>query len=467
MMHSGTRFGATWWGRLWLDSLEKLGDDYEFRLHRGKQYAEDGVVSHFSVQPGLIQAKVHGRKTYDTTLALPALTPAQWDRALGRIAQQSRFVASLLAGEMPQGLDEIFRESGASLYPRVPKELQMHCTCPDWANPCKHLAAVCYVMAEVLDRDPWMLFDLRGRSKEEVLASLSSLSTSGDADQRPRRQSGGHGQTTLLDIVTEGGDTAEPWRSVPDEAFDMPGQLPSIVIPRAISPDPSVFVQLGPLPHARIESSICLAALMYRTAQIVQRQIEDGYGEMEGGRAAEQTAPTEPSEQAEPETVSPYETPLPEQPTPRTHRHWRNRNRRSGQAAAQTEQTVAAEPAEQEPADEAPTAKQSGTRTRRHTHSRGRRSGHAAEQTAQTEQTVAAEQEPADDGATKKPGRTTRRHAHNRGRRSGQAAGQTAPTEQTVAAERDTADEAPAPKQSGPRTRRHQRNKPRRSGQLT
>jgi len=463
MIHSGTRFGATWWGRLWLDSLEKLGDDYEFRLHRGKQYAEDGVVSHFSVQPGLIQAKVHGRKTYDTTLALPALTPAQWDRALGRIAQQSRFVASLLAGEMPQGLDEIFRESGASLYPRVPKELQMHCTCPDWANPCKHLAAVCYVMAEVLDRDPWMLFDLRGKSKEEVLASLSSLSVSGNADQRPKRQGRGHGQTTLLDIVTKSGDTAEPWRTVPADAFDMPGQLPSIVIPRTISPDPSVFVQLGPLPHARIESSICLAALMYRTAQVVQKQIEDGYGEMEGGRAAEQAAPTEPAEQAEPETVSPYETPLPEQPTPRTHRHWRNRNRRSGQAARQaapTEQTVAAEPAEQDPADEAP--KKPGRTARRHTHNRGRRGEHAAEQTTQAEP---AEQEPTDDTpAPKQPGPRTRRHTHNRGRRSGQATGQTV---QAEPAEQEPTDEAPAPKQPGPRTRRHQRGRPRRSGQLT
>ena len=66
-------------------------------------------------------------------------------------------MASLLAGEMPQGLDETFREAGASLYPRVPKELQTHCDCPDWANPCKHVAAVCYVMAEALDPDAEVL----------------------------------------------------------------------------------------------------------------------------------------------------------------------------------------------------------------------------------------------------------------------------------------------------------------------
>jgi hypothetical protein len=348
-MHSGTRFGATWWGRLWLDSLEKLGDDYEFRLHRGKQYAEDGVVSHFSVQPGLVQAKVHGRKTYDVTLALPALTHAQWDRAIGRIALESRFVASLLAGEMPKGLDELFRESGASLYPRVPKELQMHCTCPDWANPCKHLAAVCYVVAEVLDRDPWMLFDLRGRAKEAILASLGPLSAAlggqgGQCDRgfpgaAPAGASGAE-PASILGVVARGGDRREPWRAVPQDAFDVAGQLPSIAIPRTISPDPSVFVQLGPLPHARIESSICLAALMYRTAQVVQRQIEDGYGDMEGGGAAAedqgQASQDEAPAQGQadpcdaPGPTSPFDTPLPRRPAPRPRRHWRNRGRRGG-----------------------------------------------------------------------------------------------------------------------------------------
>jgi uncharacterized Zn finger protein len=320
---AGTRFGTTWWGRLWLDSLEKLGDDYEFRLHRGKQYAEDGVVSHFSVQPGLIQAKVHGRKTYEVTLALPALSPSQWDRAIQRIASESRFVASLLAGEMPKGLDEIFRESSASLYPRVPKELQMHCTCPDWANPCKHLAAVCYVVAEVLDRDPWILFDLRGKAKEDILASLSSLSAvelgPGVPPADHEECGGSTTETPIIDIVTMDRDQAKPWRPVPFDAYDVPGQLPSVLIPRTISPDPSVFVQLGPLPHARIESSICLAALMYRTAQVVQKQIEDGYGDMEGGADGH----PEPDE-----APSPFETPLPQQQAPRHHRHWRHRGKR-------------------------------------------------------------------------------------------------------------------------------------------
>jgi len=317
MMSPGDRFGTTWWGRLWISALEHLGDGYEFRLQRGKKYAQDGVVSHFNVQPGLIQAKVHGKKTYEVTLALPALTQAQWEKALERIALESRFVASLLAGEMPKGLDEIFREAGASLYPRVPKELQSHCTCPDSVNPCKHVAAVCYVMAEILDRDPWILFDLRGRTQEEILASLHSLSAT-EPNATPKKRGRPKKIGTLQDIVAKKNDIPALWKRIPAEQYDSSHfPLPAVVIPRSISPDPSVFVQLGPLPHARIEASLCLAALMHRTAQVVQRQIEEGVGAIE----MDDDIP-------EDEIASPFETPLPPRISSRPHRHWRHKRRR-------------------------------------------------------------------------------------------------------------------------------------------
>jgi uncharacterized Zn finger protein len=296
--------------------LEQVGEGYEPRLNRGKQYAEDGVISHFSIQPGLIQAKVHGRKTYEVTLALPALTQGQWDKALERIAQESRFVASLLAGEMPQGLDELFRESGASLYPRVPKELQTHCTCPDHVNPCKHIAAVCHVVAEVLDRDPWILLDLRGKTKDDILGSLQSLSALPQAEPTQRKRGRPKKSAAARDLVVRKNSPQEIWQGVPPDEYDAsPNPLPFVVIPRYISPDPSVFVQLGPLPHARIEASICLAALMHRTARVVQKQIEEGSGELEG-------------DDEELEIASPFEAPLP-QAGPRQHRSWRHKRRRS------------------------------------------------------------------------------------------------------------------------------------------
>jgi uncharacterized Zn finger protein len=314
MMHSGHRFGTTWWGRLWIRGLEQLGDDYENRLPRGLKYADEGAVSHFTVHPGQIDARVHGRKTYNVTLALPALTSTQWEKALSRIAKESRFVASLLAGEMPQGLDETFREAGASLYPRVPKELQTHCDCPDWANPCKHVAAVCFVMAEALDRDPWLLFDLRGKTQEEVLADLQARLDELPTEAAPRKRGRPRKVVPLVDVLSRKQDLAEPWRRVDAEAFDaLAAPLPEVVIPRAIPSDPAVFTQLGPLPHARIEASLCLAALLHRTAQWTQQQIETGQTDLE-------------TPDLEGEIVaSPFNTPLPapKQPWKPKKRKWK------------------------------------------------------------------------------------------------------------------------------------------------
>jgi len=308
------RFGTTWWGRLWITALEQLGDDFENRLPRGKKYAEEGAVSHFTVNPGEIQAKVHGRKTYNVTLGLPALTGAQWEKALQRIHQESRFVASLLAGEMPQGLDETFRESGASLYPRVPKELQTHCDCPDWANPCKHVAAVCYIMAEALDRDPWLLFDLRGRTREEVLAALQAMMEVPPVEPAPRKRGRPRKVVSVVDLLPRRRELAEPWFRMPEEAYDAPPvPLPEIALPRTIPADPSVFIQLGPLPHARIEASLCLAALMHRTAQVVQLQIEEGVGNMEEPELNDAPPP------------SPFETPI---PAPSSSKPWRHSKKR-------------------------------------------------------------------------------------------------------------------------------------------
>ena len=255
------------------------------------------------------------------TLGLPALTSAQWEKALDRIALESRFVASLLAGEMPQGLDETFREAGASLYPRVPKELQTHCDCPDWANPCKHVAAVCYVMAEALDRDPWLLFDLRGKSRGEVLKALQTALDAAAVAAPKKRGRPPKKRQTVADLLKQEQAQPEIWRRLPEEAYDaLPMPLPEVIIPRVIPPDPSVFTQLGPLPYARIETSLCLAALMHRTAQWVQQQIEEGPRRMDDGDGDGEPELEQPA--------SPFDAPL--QPAPKPGRNWRHKKRRWG-----------------------------------------------------------------------------------------------------------------------------------------
>ena len=176
-------------------------------------------------------------------------------------------------------------------------------------------------MAEALDRDPWLLFDLRGKSREEVLKSLQSALDAAAVAAPKKRGRPPKKRLTVADLLRCEQAPVERWRSLPEEAYDaLPMPLPEIGIPRVIPPDPSVFTQLGPLPHARIETSLCLAALMHRTAQWAQQQIEDGPGRLDDGEGdeAEQVA-------------SPFDTPL--QPAPRPGRNWRHKKRRWGKKA--------------------------------------------------------------------------------------------------------------------------------------
>src|SRR4029079_14567036 len=95
-----------------------------------------------------------------------------WQRAIAALAERAQFSAELLGGEMPKAIDEAFRAAGTRLFPETRAELETECNCPDWGNPCKHVAATHYVLGEALDRDPFLLFELRGRSKELVLDAL-------------------------------------------------------------------------------------------------------------------------------------------------------------------------------------------------------------------------------------------------------------------------------------------------------
>lgn len=171
------KFGATWWGRRWIGALERLGRDYALRLNRGRIYARQGRVHDLSVRRGLVEAQVTGSrvKPYRITVRLVSLADAVWEKAIRAMSQKAAYAARLLAGEMPRDIDETFRRAGRSLFPADAHDLATGCSCPDWANPCKHVAAVHYVLAEFLDRDPFLLFELRGRPRAGVLDALRRL----------------------------------------------------------------------------------------------------------------------------------------------------------------------------------------------------------------------------------------------------------------------------------------------------
>jgi uncharacterized Zn finger protein len=177
--------GTTWWGARWVEALVRFGAQYAARLHRGRTYARQGRVHDLVVTNGIVSALVTGSRPqpYRVKLALRPLPEHTWQRAIQTMASKASFAAALLAGEMPRAIDQAFSSARASLFPSRREDLRPKCSCPDEANTCKHIAAVHIVLAEGFDRDPFLLFELRGRSRDRVLADLRALR--GGAAQRP------------------------------------------------------------------------------------------------------------------------------------------------------------------------------------------------------------------------------------------------------------------------------------------
>jgi uncharacterized Zn finger protein len=176
--------GEQWWSRRFIGALESSG--LSSRLARGRSYARAGQVLEFKLSQGKVTARVQGSRVrpYDVRIGVLPLTKPQWRRVQERLAGQALFRAKLLAGEMPHEIEDVFAECGTPLFPRSAADLDMHCSCPDWGVPCKHLAAVCYVLAEEFDRDPFAMLAWRGKARDDLLAALRKIRAAGPAPDR-------------------------------------------------------------------------------------------------------------------------------------------------------------------------------------------------------------------------------------------------------------------------------------------
>lgn len=233
--------GESWWSARFIELLESFG--IGSRLERGRDYARAGQVIELDVEPGIVLAKVQGSRytPYRVRIRPKAFSEHQWMRAEKAIAARALTLATLLAGEMPHDIGEVLACARLALLPSSYSELRVSCTCPDAANPCKHTAAVYYILAERFDRDPFALFELRGRTKQELLEGL-----------RARRAKAAGGALAALPAGdSREADAPPPLPAVLDRFWRSGPELAELKVSPLASEAPDTLLrQLGPAPES-------------------------------------------------------------------------------------------------------------------------------------------------------------------------------------------------------------------------
>ena len=273
--------GSTWWGQRWVEALERMSYGYSNRLTRGRTYARAGRTHDLVINDSKVSAKVTGsrRAPYKVTITLVRLTDGVWDKAIAAMAEKAQFSAELLAGQMPQEIDAAFKAAGASIFPVKEADLTTSCSCPDGANPCKHVAATHYVLGEAFDRDPFLLFELRGRSKEQVLEALRAARADGGEHFAGTQEDAGAAESPAVQTVVLGRIKAADWDRPPQMlpalrlSFESPpvsgGLLRQLGTPSGWSSETSPAEALGPMIRAAAERARTMAMAEAETEQVL------------------------------------------------------------------------------------------------------------------------------------------------------------------------------------------------------
>ena len=183
---SGRTIAKSFWGKGWCKHLESFSD-YANRLPRGRTYARNGSVCHLEIQEGLVKAMVSGSSLYQVEVDIKALPESAWTEVKQKCGGRIGSLLELLQGKFSKEVMTIVSDRNHGLFPR-PKEIELSCSCPDWATMCKHVAAVLYGVGNRLDNEPELLFLLRGVKPEELIAADLSFTAVSDDDQLPDEQ---------------------------------------------------------------------------------------------------------------------------------------------------------------------------------------------------------------------------------------------------------------------------------------
>ncbi|WGV24117.1 SWIM zinc finger family protein [Halotia branconii] len=176
-----TKFSRTWWGDRFIKALENFTDDN--RLKRGRSYASGGKVLNFDIDQNKITAQVQGSinpyfgvytvPIYKIAIEIKPIAKTSWNEAIKKLSSKASTVSRLLLNEVPENIEDTFSRLGLHLLPHSSKDFTTKCSCPDYANPCKHIAGVYYLVASQLDNNPFLLFELRGLSQAELQTKLA------------------------------------------------------------------------------------------------------------------------------------------------------------------------------------------------------------------------------------------------------------------------------------------------------
>ena len=180
-----TKFGSTWWGKNWLNALKSIY--HSNRLPRGRSYARSNAVRSVKIHKSVVNAKVKGRlpKPYRINIEVPLFTKTEKQKIENIVLSNPYFVSRMLAGELPPVLLDNLQAEDIHPFPQDSKDIETSCSCPDWANPCKHIAAVIYLIASQIDKDPFLVFKLKGLDIEQALKNTKAAKVEKKKKTRP------------------------------------------------------------------------------------------------------------------------------------------------------------------------------------------------------------------------------------------------------------------------------------------
>ena len=230
----GRELAATFWGKSWCSNLEAYSD-YANRLPRGRTYVRNGSVVDLQVAGGEIKARVMGSEMYQVTVKVAPLSKAHWVAICNDCAGSIDSLVELLQGRLSQAVMARVCQQKTGLFP-APSEITLACSCPDWADMCKHVAAVLYGIGVRLDEQPSLVFKLRAVDERELIASAARAGTLATQTPAPAKVLDADDLSALFGLEMEGVTPPEPKLEAATQPTLQPGSKaatqPSVKTPK-------------------------------------------------------------------------------------------------------------------------------------------------------------------------------------------------------------------------------------------